>query len=223
MVTIQISQMLYSLLLLLSSIMTVDGFLYRHPPSSKLINMGRQKSLGNRGDLSMVSILPSLGSAAAVAGVIAFHEAGHLCAAKWQGMKVQSYNIGYGPKLLSFNDSTDTEFNLRVFPLGGYVAFPANVEVDDDGEITKELTDPNLLQNRPPLQRALVISGGVLANLLLTFLLSVGVAGTTGIGQPVYDSGILVTTATPKSPAVLAGVKINDIITKVCEPLEAKK
>ena len=40
------------------------------------------------------------------------------------------------------------------------MAFPANVEVDDiTGEITKELEDPDLLQNRPPFQRALVISG----------------------------------------------------------------
>ena len=44
--------------------------------------------------------------------------------------------------------------------LGGYVAFPANIEVDEEtGEITKELDDPDLLQNRPALQRALVISG----------------------------------------------------------------
>ena len=40
------------------------------------------------------------------------------------------------------------------------MAFPANVEVDDiTGEVTKELDDPDLLQNRPALQRALVISG----------------------------------------------------------------
>ena len=47
--------------------------------------------------------------------------------------------------------------------VGGYVAFPANVEVDDEtGEVTKELDDPDLLQNRPALQRALVISGEAL-------------------------------------------------------------
>ena len=44
--------------------------------------------------------------------------------------------------------------------IGGYVAFPSNVEVDEEtGEISKELDDPDLLQNRPPLQRAIVISG----------------------------------------------------------------
>lgn len=49
------------------------------------------------------------------------NHAGHFFAAKVQGMKVQSYNIGYGPKLISFNDSADTEFALRAFPLGKYV------------------------------------------------------------------------------------------------------
>jgi membrane-associated protease RseP (regulator of RpoE activity) len=64
------------------------------------------------------SLISTIASAAAVAGVIAFHEAGHFFAAKWQGMKVQSYNIGYGPKIVSFNDSSDTEFALRLLPLG---------------------------------------------------------------------------------------------------------
>jgi len=163
-----------------------------------------------------MSLLPTLASASAVAGVIAFHEAGHFLAAKVQGMKVQSYNIGYGPKLFSFNDSVNTEFALRAIPLGGYVAFPMNVELDEDGEVVKELTDPDLLQNRPPLERAFVISAGVMANILLSFLLASGTALTTGVGHPTYSDGIVVTTATDtNSPAYRAGLRVNDIITKV--------
>jgi membrane-associated protease RseP (regulator of RpoE activity) len=144
---------------------------------------------------SLHAILPTVYSAVAVAAVIAFHEAGHFIAAKAQGMKVQSYNVGYGPKILSFNDSQNTEFALRIIPLGGYVAFPNNLEIDEEsGEVIKELDDPNLLQNRPPLQRALVISGGVLANFLLTFLLASGTALTNGIGHPTFYSGLSVTT-----------------------------
>ena len=132
--------------------------------------------------LYMSGFVPTIASAAAVAGVIAFHEAGHFFAAKWQGMKIQSFNIGYGPKVLAFNDSSDTEFALRAVPLGGYVAFPINQEFDEEtGEVTKVLEDPDLLQNRPPLQRAFVIAGGVLANVLLTFLLSTGMKRSTQI------------------------------------------
>eukprot|EP00607_Mallomonas_marina_P010059 CAMPEP_0182417356 /NCGR_PEP_ID=MMETSP1167-20130531/1797_1 /TAXON_ID=2988 /ORGANISM="Mallomonas Sp, Strain CCMP3275" /LENGTH=386 /DNA_ID=CAMNT_0024590843 /DNA_START=175 /DNA_END=1335 /DNA_ORIENTATION=- len=163
-----------------------------------------------------VDNLALFGSTGVVAGVIAFHEAGHFLAAKWQGMKVSSYNIGYGPKIFGFNDTSDTEFALRAFPLGGYVAFPSNVEIDDNGEITAELTDPDLLQNRPPLQRALVISAGVLANILLTFLLATCASVTTGIAHPTFSPGVKVTfMPDPNSPAIQAGLRTNDIILKL--------
>mmetsp|Transcript_28188 Transcript_28188/g.38767 ORF Transcript_28188/g.38767 Transcript_28188/m.38767 type:complete len:458 (-) Transcript_28188:19-1392(-) len=167
--------------------------------------------------LSITPYLPILGSALSVAGVVAFHEAGHFFAARWQGIKVVSYNIGYGPKILSFNDTkTEVEFALRAVPLGGYVAFPQNLIFNDEGDVIGEKDDPNLLQNRPPLQRALVISAGVLANILLTFILSFGTAFTTGIGSPVYNDGVVVTTiASPTSPGRMAGLKVDDVIIKV--------
>lgn len=167
-------------------------------------------------DLRMSGELPLAASAIAVAGVVAWHEAGHFLAAKVQGMKVHSFNIGYGPKLLSFNDSTDTEFALRALPLGGYVAFPTNVELDDEGEVIKELDDVDLLQNRPPLQRGLVISAGVLANLLLTFLLLTGTAATAGISRPEFGPGLLVPSVVePTLPAGQAGLKVKDVILSV--------
>ena len=132
-------------------------------------------------------------------------------------MKIQSFNIGYGPKVFSFIDSAVVEFSLRALPLGGYVSFPSNMEYDEEtGEEIAEKDDPDLLQNRPPLQRALVISGGVLANFLLTFLLATGTAVTVGLGQPIFDDGLLVTTTAGKdAPAVLAGVRVSDVITKI--------
>ena len=162
------------------------------------------------------NIFAVIGSAAAVASVIAIHEAGHFLAAKWQGMTVSSYNIGYGPKLIAFNDSSQTEFALRAFPLGGYVAFPSNIEVDDEGEITKELDDPNLLQNRPPIQRAIVISAGVIANLLLAITLAAGTSITSGIAHPTFAPGIIVTALPDQnSPAIKAGILPNDVVVSI--------
>jgi len=170
-----------------------------------------------------VNVLLSLAS---VAGVVAFHEAGHFLAAKWQGMKIDSYNIGYGPKVLSFNDSTNTEFALRLVPLGGYVAFPTNVEYDDEsGEIVRTLDDPDLIQNRPPLQRAIVISAGVVANVLLSFLICTGVSLSTGIGTPVYTQGVVISQIyDTSSPAYRSGLRVSDIITEVNHrPIEASE
>jgi membrane-associated protease RseP (regulator of RpoE activity) len=53
------------------------------------------------------------------------------------------------------------EYSLRAIPLGGYVAFP-----DDDPKSSYASDDPDLLQNRSVLQRAVVISAGVIANVL---------------------------------------------------------
>lgn len=78
--------------------------------------------------------------------MIAFHEAGHFLAAKSQNIKISSYNIGYGPKLFSVNDSSNIEYALRAIPFGGYVSFPTNVEFDEQGEVIRELDGtPSLL------------------------------------------------------------------------------
>ena len=186
--------------------------LLRLTPSEQYVKSPTHSSSSR---LSM-SALSTFASISTVASVIAFHEAGHLLAAKSQKMKVQSYNVGYGPKLFSFNDSTDTEYALRLIPLGGYVAFPSNVEYNEEGEVVQEFDDPDLLQNRPPLQRALVISAGVVANVLLTFLLSTGVAFTSGISHPTFNNGVIVTTnPDPSSPAFAAGITKGDLIVKL--------
>jgi len=129
-----------------------------HSSSSRSISSSSSSTRLHSSALSFIDgNLPAFYSAVSVACVIAFHESGHFLAAKLQGMKIDSFNIGYGPKLVSFNDSTGTEFALRALPLGGYVAFPSNVVLDPEtGDISSELDDPDLIQNRPPLQRAAV-------------------------------------------------------------------
>ena len=159
------------------------------------------------------------GSATAMAGVIAFHEAGHFLAARAQGIKVESFNIGYGPKIYSFNDTNNVEFALRALPLGGYVLFPGSPKFIDEesGEIVEKIDDdPDLLENRPPLQRGLVISGGVLANILLSFLICTGVAGVVGQQAQVLAEGVVVSAnVDPSSAGGQALLKKNDIITSI--------
>ena len=137
-------------------------------------------------------------------------------AAKVQGIEIESYNVGYGPKLVSFNDTSNVEYNFRLLPLGGYVAFPTNVITDENGDATDlEDENPNLLQNRAPWQRAIVISGGVAANILLSFLISCYVAASSGLMHPTYGNGIVVNSRVTDAPGMIAGVKINDVITKI--------
>ena len=150
---------------------------------------------------SFSSILPTLASVSAISFVTAFHEAGHFLAARLQGIVVQSYNVGIGPKIISFNDTNNIEYNFRLLPLGGYVAFPSNLIEDENGNISEvEDENPDLLQNRNPWERAIVICGGVIANVFLSFLIYTYMASSYGITNPVYDSGLIVNSRVIDAP-----------------------
>ena len=147
---------------------------------------------------------------AILAMLIVVHEAGHFFAATWQGIRVSSFSIGFGPVLLE-RQRRGVQFALRALPLGGFVAFP-----DDDETSTIPRTDPDLLSNRPLPQRALVIAAGVLANLLLawTVLLAQGVV--MGIPDGFQASpGVLVSGVQAGQAAAAAGLQPGDRIMRI--------
>jgi Peptidase family M50 len=86
--------------------------------------------------------------------IVTFHELGHFSAARLQGIHVSKFSVGFGPTLLSFQPG-EVEYALRALPLGGFVAFPDN---DEDCPYPKD--DPNLLKNRPVLDRMIVTAAG---------------------------------------------------------------
>src|SRR5436189_2026908 len=55
--------------------------------------------------------------------VVFFHELGHFLVARWTGVRVLTFSIGYGPELFGFNDRHGTRWKLSAIPLGGYVKF----------------------------------------------------------------------------------------------------
>ena len=151
-------------------------------------------------------------AAIAVLGLlIVVHELGHFAAARLQGIHVNRFSIGFGPTLLKYQGS-ETEYALRAFPLGGYVGFP-----DDDPESNIPADDPNLLRNRPILDRAIVISAGVIANLIFAYFLLVGQSATVGFQEVNYQPGVLVpqVVAEADSAANKAGIKAGDIILAI--------
>ncbi len=147
---------------------------------------------------------------AILAGLIVVHEAGHFLAATWQGIRVSSFSIGFGPVLLE-RQRRGVQFALRAIPLGGFVAFPDD---DEDSEIPK--SDPNLLSNRPLPQRALVIAAGVLANLLLAWLVLLAQGVVVGIPDGFSATpGVLVSGVQPGQPAASAGLQAGDRIVSL--------
>ncbi len=145
--------------------------------------------------------------------LIVVHELGHFAAARLQGIHVSRFSIGFGPTLLKYQGS-ETKYTICAVPLGGYVAFP-----DDDPESSFAPDDPNLLSNRPVLDRAIVISAGVIANLIFAYFLLVGQSMTIGFQDVNYEAGVLVPQLVEdsNSAANQAGIKAGDIILKVDE------
>jgi membrane-associated protease RseP (regulator of RpoE activity) len=154
-----------------------------------------------------------LAAIAVLAILIVVHELGHFLAARLQGIHVNRFSIGFGPILLKYQGK-ETEYALRAFPLGGFVGFP-----DEDPEMEIPEDDPNLLRNRPILDRAIVISAGVIANLIFAYFLLVSQASTIGFADIQYQPGVKVPEIITEvnSPALEAGLHKGDLILAVAD------
>lgn len=147
----------------------------------------------------------------AVLGIlIIVHELGHFMAARLQNIHVNRFSIGFGPIIWKYQ-GPQTEYALRGLPLGGFVGFPDN---DPDSTIPED--DLDLLNNRPILDRAIVMSAGVIANLIFAYFLLVAQVGIVGEFSN-YAPGVKVPAVATdiSSTAAQAGMRANDIILSV--------
>ncbi len=152
-----------------------------------------------------MSVLAAIG---VIALLVFVHESGHFLAARFQGIHVNRFSIGFGPILWKYQ-GPETEYAVRAIPLGGFVGFP-----DDDPESEIPPQDPDLLKNRPILDRAIVISAGVIANLLFAYLVFVVQFAAVGVPQAFNpEPGILIPQVVSEtSPAAQAGLEDGDVI-----------
>lgn len=150
-----------------------------------------------------------LEAAGVLTAIIVVHETGHFLAAYLQGIRVSKFAVGFGPILAKFN-ANDVEYSLRAFPLGGFVGFPDN---DPDSDIPDD--DANLLKNRPILDRVIVISAGVVANIIFAY--AIIFTQVLSVGLPVQEpfSGVLVPDVRPFSAASRDGLLPGDVILAI--------
>lgn len=142
---------------------------------------------------------------AVLAILVIVHESGHFLAARLQGIHVNRFSIGFGPAIWKYQGQ-QTEYAVRLFPLGGFVGFP---EHDEESLIRQD--DPNLLKNRPIVDRAIVISAGVVANLIFAYLVLLLMTVSVGLGS-VEQAGVKINLNSPDSPAAIAGLRDQDIV-----------
>jgi regulator of sigma E protease len=94
--------------------------------------------------------------------LVTIHEGGHFLAARFFGVYVEKFSIGFGPKLAAFKKG-DTEYRLSLLPLGGYVKMKGE-------NLSEETADPDAFCNKAWWQRAIIAFSGPFANLLLAFV-----------------------------------------------------
>lgn len=114
------------------------------------------------------------------------HELGHFLFAKKYGVYVYEFSIGMGPRLFKFNRKNDeTDYCLRLFPIGGFVQM-AGEEIDDDDDVPED----KKLTSKPAFQRFMIMIAGVMMNFITAFILLffIGLFNTVSLNN-VYING----------------------------------
>ena len=145
--------------------------------------------------------------------LVFIHELGHFLAAKMFGMRVERFSVGFPPRIWGFKRG-DTDYCIGATPLGGYVKISGMVDESMDTEHLSAEPQPWEYRSKPVWQRMVVITAGVIFNMILAFLIYTGINWSQGkLSLPIEQvSGIYV----PESSLLQkVGFKTDDIIVGV--------
>ena len=145
--------------------------------------------------------------------LVFIHELGHFLAAKMFGMRVERFSVGFPPRIWGFKRG-DTDYCIGATPLGGYVKISGMVDESMDIEHLSAEPQPWEYRSKPVWQRMVVITAGVIFNMILAFLIYTGMNWSQGkLSLPIEQvSGIYV----PEGSLLQkVGFKTDDIIVGV--------
>ena len=149
-------------------------------------------------------------------GILVFiHELGHFAVAKFCGVKVLKFSLGFGPRLVS-RQWGDTEYMVCAIPLGGYVQMlgEGGGEQGEEVEIDPEEEKRSFAKKTIP-QRMAIVAAGPIMNLILPFMI-LPIAYLVGINLPAYlDEPPCIGYVIPESEAAEAGIRTGDCIVKI--------
>ena len=148
--------------------------------------------------------------------VVFFHELGHFLIARWAGVKVLTFSLGFGPELAGFDDRHGTRWKISAIPLGGYVKF-----FGDDGEASTPSTETlesmteeeraGSFHHKKVGPRAAIVAAGPIANFLLAIVIFAGMS--LYFGKP--SSIPRVDAIQPDSVAASVGFKVADVVVAI--------
>ena len=148
-----------------------------------------------------------------VLGVLVFvHELGHYLAARWRGVMVETFSIGFGPRIWGWTDRHGTVWKISCLPLGGYVKLHGQERPQDvPAEERARWVTGRTFHEKSVGSRAIVIAAGPIANFLLAMVVFAGLF--TSIGKPItlpVVGGVM-----ENSAAAKAGLVANDRIVSI--------
>ena len=163
---------------------------------------------------SIFHLVQTLVSFALVLGIlVSIHELGHYFAARWCGIGVEAFSLGFGPALKSWTDKRGTVWKISALPLGGYVKMHgmspnSRAEAEAAGEPYRS---EEAYAEKHVGRRAIVAAAGPFANFLLAIFLFTALLMTVGRQVPLPEIGQVA----PGSSAAQAGLQVGDVITAV--------
>ncbi|ORJ59523.1 RIP metalloprotease RseP [Geothermobacter hydrogeniphilus] len=149
-------------------------------------------------------------------GVLVFvHELGHFCIAKWSGVKVLKFSLGFGPQLFS-RQWGETEYLISAIPLGGYVQMLGEGGSEDGEEAElSEAEKARSFAHKPIGIRTAIVAAGPIMNLVLPFVL-LPISFLIGVNVPAFlDSAPCVGYVVADSSGAAAGIRAGDCILAV--------
>ncbi|MEJ8574630.1 RIP metalloprotease RseP [Microbaculum marinum] len=175
--------------------------------------MGILESLGAFGTGALSYIIPFL---FVLTVVVFFHELGHFLVARWCGVKIDTFSIGFGPEIAGFHDRHGTRWRLSWIPLGGYVKFHGDDSVasSPDSEALAELSEEEKrvsfhFKSLP--QRAAIVAAGPVANFILAIVIFAAIFASVGK----FVTPARVDAITPDSAAAAAGFEQGDLVVSI--------
>jgi len=149
-----------------------------------------------------------------VLGVVVFvHELGHFLAARWAGVRVDTFSIGFGPAIFKWNDRRGTTWKLACLPLGGYVSIYGQEDMFNRkkyAELSPAKKKGHYL-SAPAWKQFIIIAAGVTMNFLLAWF----IYSFLFMFQPKNVQLPVVGQVIQESVAFNAGVKPGDVIIRI--------
>jgi len=157
----------------------------------------------------MSDFLTSVVAVVAVLGfMILIHEFGHYAVAKWLGVRVEQFAIGFGKRLIGFRRG-ETDYRINAIPLGGYVKMSGENPMDE------RTNDPREFLNQSRWHRFLIAIAGPTMNILLAIVLLTVVYMVHYEYPSVYDEPTVIGWVFHDSAAAKAGLQVGDRITRI--------